>query len=493
MIFGRKVSKIVLNSLDNCKIILVDEKLTSDKIKLLNNDLICSKNGKELSITSKKQKNIDPFRNFQHVFIPTKDIEKIEFNNCNINLIFGSLFEPTSLIEDFVLKTDLFFKDSSVTFGKVFQDSITAEFVGSDISITEGSAFQNVNLKVLKDSSLCVDNSLIENLNLSLGDKDSKNDNSMFEMKKRAFSKILDLEIKSKTVAYFNVLGESKISSKEFNFNYLKINGNSDIKVYEKDQENSLICLEGDDYKDLIKNIMLGKMELLKIYRDYTSDWFYAVEESREKNKLIYPNLLQLSLDENKRNKEYEEELKRLEIRLKEEELNISPIDFMRKISDADMDSSDLTIINSSKTLKERSEREILIMKEAKLIREVKLSEEKAKEQLRRLEIEAIESANKIKEQEIQAIMAMKRAEAEKANAEKASKLDKTLYYKRLFNVLNLSCPTDNIDSGNKGYIISALKKTFTDKIKLTERQKTNRNKLCILYDIKQQKSEVIF
>lgn len=493
MIFGRKVSEIVFNNLDNCKIILVNEELSSAKIKLLNNDFNYSKSGKILSVNSIRHRDIDPFRDCQNLFIPIKDIKKIEFNNCNINLIFGMLFETPSLTERFVLNTDLFFKNSKVNFGKVFQESMTAEFVCSDITITEGASFKNANLKVLKDSSVHIDNSFIENLNLSLGDRDTLSDNSMFEMHKGAFSKILDLEMKAETVAYLNVLEEPRISKSEFNFNHLKINGNSDIKVYEKNQENSLTYLEGDDYKNLIKNITLGKMELLKIYRSYHSDWLYAVEESYEKNKLVYPNLLQLSLDENKRNKEYEEELKRLEIRLKEEELNISPIDFMRRLSNYYMKSSDLVTMNSSFTLKERSENEISIMKGEREVRECKLLEKKAIEDLRRSEIEAIEAANKIKEREYQAVMEMKKAEAEIINSENSGRLDRTLYYKKLFNILNTSCPTDNINIENKGYVISSLKKTFSDNILLTKKQKINRNKLCILYDIKQTKAEVIF
>ena len=169
------------------------------------------------------------------------------------------------------------------------------------------------------------------------------------------------------------------------------------------------------------------------------------------------------------------------------------------------------SILESLKKEKDHKEEE-----KQKLKKQISLMIEKGKQiENNRVEMEnlAIEARSiyktkikqdslSIKERELEILKAKAEADRQakycnyKRNAEEERLQNKSnipLYFEKLAQTLNLDYPTNKIDSENKTYFITALTRSFEDNIELNEKQRRNRIKLCILFDIKYKKEEVLF
>ena len=472
MFFNKNIKKIIFNDFTNCTVRLEDSDFSMKNKNIFNQEFSFRKKGDVLNIYQNKKNDNYVSRNYQNYEFPIKNIEIVQFNNCSSKIVNENVANYSPI--------EYFIENSKLIFDNLFQEKVVATMINSVVYMTRGSYFQSADIEIKKNSKLYLDKSYIHELDLKIGDINgdiTKSDFSFVKMHKRAFIDQINLEMSRNSSAELNILKISNVVAK--NIERLILSGNSVITIYdERDNHKEALRVNNEknlisdkdssdaDREGLIKNIYCDKLDLLG---DYTPSSLakmkYSFMVSIALEELKYPESIMESL---KKEKDYKEEEKQ---KLK------------KQIS--------LMIEKGKQIESNRVEMEALAM-EARAIYKTKIEQDSLN----------VKKSEKEREFELEILKA--KAEADRAakycnykrNAEEERLLNKSnipLYFEKLAQTLNLDYPTNKIDSENKTYFITALTRSFEDNIELNEKQRNNRIKLCILFDIKYKKEEVLF
>ena len=426
MFFTKKVKKLVLNNFHNCQITLINEDLnpkslskclSSSKIKVVKRGDTVFIYNTFLPLEQKDKPILNLSLNIAEIEnVTIKNSDAYIFNSGDVNLL-----EPI-----------FNFEDSKIVFDKMFKKKLDLNLFNSEVSIYGGSFILLANFKVLKNSTIIMDDIYIDELDVSLSDRNDNFDKSNIETYKNSFIRKAHLKVASKSRAVLNVLQSTKIDN--ISFEEIVLKGESYITGHNYTySKNDAILTPLKVNNTMGLNVV--PLYFLKNYSLPTPNSVFASFELSKKSSLLnLPEEIKKDLNNGIR--------ERLERGFKEKNINI----------------------------------EFAIDKENN---EKILSKNQKETDLVQMEAEA----------------AFYRSQGIVPKKQKIANwnTDKNIDFDKLFKILNMSDLTDAITIENKYYIVNSIKRTIKENTKLNKRQQENRKKLCYLYGIKELRLEVEF